>query len=318
MARRHGWCLRLSAPVVLGAGLLVLAAQAFAGDTGSGWISYGHDPANTRNQPFEHEITPSNVRRLAPKWVATTTGDVSATPAVADGAVYFGDFGGTLWKLDAETGAVIWSHLVSDYTGIAGDYARTSPSLDGNTLVVGDIKRPEHARDRRDDRRAALEDADPPGPARDDDRVAGARRRHGHHGRLRERRRRGPDATFRGAIVALDAQTGKHPVARPTRCPTTAASRAATRARRCSRRPRSTSPAGLVYGTFGQPYTEPASVAACNAAAPNGFSESCEQPGAYLEVDRRVRPATRASRAGRTASIGHAPWQHACGAQPPR
>ena len=80
--------------------------------------------------------------RLAPKWVATTTGDVSATPAVVNGAVYFGDFGGTLWKLDAETGAVIWSHSVPDYTGIAGDYARTSPSLAGNTLVVGIIRGP--------------------------------------------------------------------------------------------------------------------------------------------------------------------------------
>jgi outer membrane protein assembly factor BamB len=39
---------------------------------------------------------------------------------------------------------------------------------------------------------------------------------------------------------------------------------------------------GLVFGTFGNLYTSPASVAACNASAPNGFfSETCEQPGAY-------------------------------------
>ena len=82
------------------------------------------------------------MNQLALKWVATTAGDVSATPAVVDGAVYFGDFGGMLWKLDAETGQVIWSHLVSDYTGIAGDIARTSPSVAGNTLVVGDLRHP--------------------------------------------------------------------------------------------------------------------------------------------------------------------------------
>ena len=74
--------------------------------------------------------------------MATTAGDVSATPAVVNGAVYFGDFGGKLWKLDAETGQEIWSHLVSDYTGISGDIARTSPSLAGNTLVVGDLRGP--------------------------------------------------------------------------------------------------------------------------------------------------------------------------------
>src|SRR5258705_7225877 len=83
------------------------------------WRMIGHDAANTRNQPFEHRIKPANVSRLALKWTATTTGDVSATPAVANGAVYFGDFGGTVWKLDAETGAVIWSHKVPDYTGNA-------------------------------------------------------------------------------------------------------------------------------------------------------------------------------------------------------
>src|SRR5215210_1307586 len=71
-----------------------------------------------------------------------TAGDVSATPAVVNGAVYFGDFGGMLWKLDAETGGVIWSHRVSDYTGIAGDIARTSPSIAGSTLIVGDLRHP--------------------------------------------------------------------------------------------------------------------------------------------------------------------------------
>ena len=31
---------------------------------------------------------------------------------------------------------------MSDYTGIAGDFARTSPSLDGNVLIVGSLTRP--------------------------------------------------------------------------------------------------------------------------------------------------------------------------------
>ena len=121
---------------------LAVVSQAVSGDDESGWSMIGRDPANSRNQPFEHAINASTARTLVTKWVATTTGDVSGTPAVVDGAVYYGDFGGTLWKLDAETGAVIWSHRVSDYTGIAGDLARTSPSLAGDTLVVGDLKGP--------------------------------------------------------------------------------------------------------------------------------------------------------------------------------
>src|SRR4029078_1898322 len=104
------------------------------------WRMIGRDSKGSRNQPFEHRIGKNNVGRLAVKWTAPTTGDVSATPAVVDGAVYFGDFGGTLWKLDAETGRVSWSHKVPDYTGNAGDYARTSPALAHHTLVVGIIK----------------------------------------------------------------------------------------------------------------------------------------------------------------------------------
>src|SRR5205807_4461082 len=97
------------------------AASTFAhGGGGAGWRMIGHDSTNSRNQPFERTIGPANANRLAVKWVAKTAGDVSATPAVVNGAVDFGDFGGVLWKLDAATGQVIWSHLVSEYTGIAG------------------------------------------------------------------------------------------------------------------------------------------------------------------------------------------------------
>src|ERR1700741_3284086 len=124
------------------AGSAAAARSVEHGGSGPGWRTIGHDSRNPRNQPVDRTIGRENASRLAVKWAATTAGDVSATPAVARGAVYFGDFGGMLWKLDAGTGQVIWSHPVSDYTGIAGDIARTSPSLAGDTLVVGDLRHP--------------------------------------------------------------------------------------------------------------------------------------------------------------------------------
>src|SRR3954469_22806962 len=182
----------------------------------------GHDSANSRNQPFERRIGPRNVDRLLPKWIVTTTGDVSGTPAVADGAVYFGDFGGTLWKLDADTGAVIWSASVADFTGHAGDYARTSPSLAGNTLVVGVIHgtlstnpcgteptacpnmlginartgKLRWATRIHDDPRAAMTGS----PVLADDMVITGISANGAGGST---------STFRAAIVALNAQTGR-------------------------------------------------------------------------------------------------------------
>lgn len=127
---------------------LAAVVLAFASGTlawnaaGADWRMIGYDSGDNRTQPFERRIGVDNVSHLVKKWVASTTGDVSSTPAVVDGAVYFGDFGGTEWKLSAATGDVIWSHKISDYTGIGGDISRTSPTLAGDTLVIGDLSAP--------------------------------------------------------------------------------------------------------------------------------------------------------------------------------
>src|SRR5215469_3263636 len=49
------------------------------------WPMGGQNLGNTWNQPFEKTIGPSNVSQLVTKWVFTTKGDVSATPAVVNG-----------------------------------------------------------------------------------------------------------------------------------------------------------------------------------------------------------------------------------------
>lgn len=289
-------------------------------DPEANWRMIGRNPKNSRNQPFERRISPSNVHKLAPKWVATVAGDVSATPAVVNGAVYFGDFGGMLWKLDAKTGAVIWSHKVPDYTGNAGDYARTSPSLARNTLVVGVIKGSTAV----------------PGPNMlGIDATTGA---------LRWKTQIHPDshaamtgspvlvgdtiitgvsangasnpatATFRGAIVALDAQTGSI-LWRTYSLPDNGGVPGGYAGATMFSPPAVDKSAGLVYGTFGQPYTEPASVTACHAAH-GGFTESCEQPGSYLRsivaFDLKTGEPQWSYRV-----LGHDPWLRACGSQPP-
>jgi polyvinyl alcohol dehydrogenase (cytochrome) len=102
------------------------------------WPVGGHDLANTRSNPFERTITPSNAARLAVRWSVATLGEVSATPAVVGGAVYFPDWAGFFTKVDARTGRVIWSRRVSDYTGVAGDISRTSPAVSHGLAYIGD------------------------------------------------------------------------------------------------------------------------------------------------------------------------------------
>lgn len=281
---------------------------------GPDWGMIGNDSTNTRNQPLERDISPMTVHRLAPKWVATTAGDVSATPAVVNGAVYFGDFGGVLWKLDAETGRVIWSHSVSDYTGIPGDIARTSPSLAGNTLVVGDLKHPYMLgidAMTGDLRWITQVHPDPKGIMTGSPVLAGNTVYTG----VSASGAGGPLATFRGAIVALNAQTGRI-LWRSYSLPDNGGVPGGYAGATMFAPPAVDLSAGLVYGTFGQPYTEPAAVKACNAADPNGFNESCEQPGSYTEsivaFDLKTGTPVWSYRV-----LGDIPWQRACGSQPP-
>ena len=280
---------------------------------GPNWGMIGNDAANSRNQPLEHNISASNVNRLTVKWVATTLGDVSATPAVVDGAVYFGDFGGMLWKLDAETGRVIWSHKVSDYTGIAGDIARTSPSVAGNTLIVGDLRHPNMLginAQTGELRWMTQVHPDPKGIMTGSPVLAGDTIYTG----VSASGASGPNATFRGSIVALNAQTGRilwQSYSLPDNGGLPGGYAGAT----MFSPPAVNLPAGLVYGGFGQAYTEPASVTACHTAH-GGFTESCEQPGSYLKsivaFDLKTGAPVWSYRVQ-----GHSPWLQACGNQPP-
>ena len=102
------------------------------------WPVVGQNLDDTHFQAAEHQIFPGNVHTLAPKWTLTTNGNVAATPTVYGGAVYVPDQGGTLWAVGARSGHVRWAHSIAGYTGVAGDLSRVSPAVYGNELVTGD------------------------------------------------------------------------------------------------------------------------------------------------------------------------------------
>lgn len=122
--------------VVIMAAALVLPVMAQA--QSAAWPSAGQNIHNTRSAPDEHLISPSDVSHLAPRWVLTTDGNVTATPAVIKGVVYVPDYGGSLWAVDGATGKVIWQKKISSYTDIPGDVSRTTPAYWNGKLIVGD------------------------------------------------------------------------------------------------------------------------------------------------------------------------------------
>ncbi len=127
--------------------LAVVSAVALAGSAAGAptpafgvdaWPMAGNGVTNTHAAYGEHTVVPGTVGTLSVAWTLTTTGDVRSTPVVAEGTVYVPDSGGTLWAVDAKTGAVRWSHQISDYTGVSGDVVRSSPAVYGDELVFGD------------------------------------------------------------------------------------------------------------------------------------------------------------------------------------
>src|SRR3984893_11085079 len=132
----------VSRAVLIGVLLLVMAlsAQSQSNESRSGqWRIAGQNLSNTWSQPTEHSVSPANVKGLAPKWVFTTGGDVSATPTVDGDAVYFPDWGGNLFAVKKDSGHLVWSHKISDYDGVAGAISRVSPAVDNDQLIIGDI-----------------------------------------------------------------------------------------------------------------------------------------------------------------------------------
>jgi len=101
------------------------------------WPSAGADLNNSHFQAAETQISTKSVTNLKLKWQFATAGDVTAIPAVVGGYVYFPDSGGYIYKVNAATGQLVWSQQVSTFTGVAGDYARATPAITGNTLIIG-------------------------------------------------------------------------------------------------------------------------------------------------------------------------------------
>ena len=65
------------------------------------WPMFGQDATNSASTQ-QTSLTPGNVNRLQPKWTFTTGGDVSARAAVVGGVVYFPDWKGNLYAVNAE------------------------------------------------------------------------------------------------------------------------------------------------------------------------------------------------------------------------
>ena len=123
---------------LVAAGATAAIAQTGPREAPGQWSMAGQNIDDTHFQADEHRISPANVGGLAPRWTLTAAGAISTTPTVDDGVVYVPDYGGKLWAVGAHSGKVLWSNDISAYTGVTGDVSRTSPAVYGADLILGD------------------------------------------------------------------------------------------------------------------------------------------------------------------------------------
>ncbi|KAF5749011.1 hypothetical protein HS088_TW04G00972 [Tripterygium wilfordii] len=110
------------------------------------WLNHGGDVYNRRYANKETIISPETVSKLRLKWKYYAGSDVSVTPAIADGTVYFPSWNGYLYAVKASDGSLVWKKNLQNLTGfnntgfvlnVNSTVSRTTPAIAGDLLIFG-------------------------------------------------------------------------------------------------------------------------------------------------------------------------------------
>jgi polyvinyl alcohol dehydrogenase (cytochrome) len=117
-----------------------------AGVPGGEWRSYGGGYTNARTQFHEKSIAAGDAPLLTPAWTFSTkraggTGDITGTPAIADGCMYVGSSGGWVFSVNADTGKLVWKRKLP-YGGVIDSsvtVAKRTVRRRGRSRTVGTV-----------------------------------------------------------------------------------------------------------------------------------------------------------------------------------
>ncbi|OAY29858.2 polyvinylalcohol dehydrogenase [Manihot esculenta] len=108
------------------------------------WLNHGGDIYNRRYADKETKISPQTVSKLKLKWEFYAGKDISATPAIFNGTLYFPSWNGYLYAVKASDGSLIWKKNLQKLTGLKGAVSnnsivsRSTPTIaDDDLLLVG-------------------------------------------------------------------------------------------------------------------------------------------------------------------------------------
>ncbi|KAL5722671.1 hypothetical protein ACHQM5_006162 [Ranunculus cassubicifolius] len=111
---------------------------------GANWVNHGGDMYNRRYAENEVKISPKTVSILKLKWEFIAGMDITATPAIYDGIVYFPSWNGNVYAVKASDGSLVWKQNLTELTGMPGtgfvlgvNYTVSRATVAGDLLLIG-------------------------------------------------------------------------------------------------------------------------------------------------------------------------------------
>lgn len=110
------------------------------------WLNHGGDIYNNRYARGETKISPATARRLRLKWKFNAGNDISATPAIYDGVVYFPSWNGYIYAVRSSDGSLVWKKSLQRLTSLNSTLitsnatepiARATPTIANDKLIIG-------------------------------------------------------------------------------------------------------------------------------------------------------------------------------------
>ncbi|KAK7340516.1 hypothetical protein VNO77_21222 [Canavalia gladiata] len=115
------------------------------------WLNHGGDIYNRRYASMEQKIRVETVSKLSLKWKFYAGKDITATPAIFKGTLYFPSWNGDIFAVRAKDGSLVWKQNLNNLTGltetgfVAGvnwTVARATPTIADNDVVIFGIYGP--------------------------------------------------------------------------------------------------------------------------------------------------------------------------------
>ena len=110
------------------------------------WTNHGGDLYNRRYANKETKISPATVSSLRMKWEFYAGGDISVTPAIFYGTLYFPSWNGNIYAVKASDGSLVWKKNLQTLTGfnntgfilnVNSTVSRSTPTVAGKLLIIG-------------------------------------------------------------------------------------------------------------------------------------------------------------------------------------